>query len=235
MAKTGPELAEKFFPGTGRSYDRVVRMATLGLDRRWKERLLGRMPRAPDRVLELASGTGILTEMLLDRFPAARVTCVDLTDDYQVVARGKIAARGATNVEFRLGNAETIALGGPYDAVASSYVPKYCDPGRLASNIDRALAPGGVVLLHDFNHPRGVVPRAIWRTWFAILNLAAPRVWPEWAPTFDCDLSDLIRTTTWPKDYREAFARLGYEAVGRDHLTSRAATIVHARKPAVAR
>ena len=91
MAIDGRTLPEKFFPGTGRSYDRVVAWTTLGFDGRWKRRLVRRLPECSS-ILELASGTGILTAMLLERFPKARVTGVDMTADYMEVARERLAS-----------------------------------------------------------------------------------------------------------------------------------------------
>jgi demethylmenaquinone methyltransferase/2-methoxy-6-polyprenyl-1,4-benzoquinol methylase len=229
----GRSLIRKFFPGTGKSYDSVVRWTTLGLDGRWKRRVLEKLPEAPNAVLELAAGTGILTSMLLDRFPQATITGVDITDDYLEVAKRKVAERGAEGrVTFLLGNAESVALPpAAFDACVSCYVPKYCDLDALGRNVDRALRPGGTVVLHDFGHPRGAIPRLVWRAWFGLLNFFAPKIWPEWRTTFDRDLTSLIESSTWAKRARAAFAALGYEAIDREHLTFRSATIVTARKP----
>ena len=227
----GRSLISKFFPGTGKSYDVVARRASLGLDARWKRRALAHMPRSSSSILELAAGTGILTSMLLDQYPSARVTAVDVTEDYVAVAKAKLAARGdGHRVTFLHGNAESAEFEGPFDSCVSSYIPKYCDLDALARNVDRALTPGATVVFHDFNHPRGGFPRLVWRAWFGVLHLVAPTIWPEWAPTFDRDLMSLIKTSDWPKRSRAAFAALGYD-VGREHLTGHAATIVWARKP----
>ena len=231
MAIDGRTLPEKFFPGTGRSYDRVVAWTTLGLDGRWKRRLVQRLPECSS-ILELASGTGILTAMLLERFPKAHVTGVDMTADYMEVARERLAGRGdLARVTHVLGNAETARLNGPFDACITCYIPKYTDVARLVGNVDRAMAPGGVVVWHDFAYPRGVIPRALWRAWFGFVNFAAPKVWPKWASTFDRDLSDLIRTSKWQKETTAALSALDYEDVAVEHWTSKSASLVTARKP----
>jgi hypothetical protein len=54
-------LVERFFEGTGPSYDFMVNAATLGIDRLWKRRLVDLIPSNPARVLDLACGTGIST------------------------------------------------------------------------------------------------------------------------------------------------------------------------------
>ena len=54
-------LVEKFFAGTAGSYDFIVDTTTLGADRRWKRRIVESIPPGAARILDLASGTGILT------------------------------------------------------------------------------------------------------------------------------------------------------------------------------
>lgn len=231
MPETGEALVSKFFPGTGRSYDRVVRWTGLGRDRVWKEHVLGLLP--PCRsILELASGTGILTSMLLARHPEARVLGVDITDDYVEVAREKLADR-KDRFEFRLGDATKtpIADRGPFDAVVSCYLPKYVDPERLLDHVAPALAPGAVAVFHDFSRPRGVLPRLVWRAWFAILNTFAPWFHPEWKNVFDKSLVRLIRTSDWVEGFKAAFRARGWTDLRVDRLTFGAATVVFARWP----
>jgi len=179
MGQSGERYVAHFFPGTGRSYDRVVAWTTLGLDAHWKRRLLDLVP--PSRaILDLACGTGIVTFALLDRFSAARVVGVDVTEDYMAVARAKHRARGG-DVVWLLGDAVAVPVAewGPFDAIVSSYLPKYVDPDRLLDNVLPALRPGGVLLLHDFTRPAALLPRLVWRAWYAVLERVAPHRHPE--------------------------------------------------------
>ena len=171
MSVSGEALVPVIFPGTGRSYDRVVRWTTLGLDARWKRRLIEGLPPSKN-VLELASGTGILTAAILEKCPEARWTGVDITDDYMHVGRERFAASGR-DLDFRLGDAVTVPVAdrGPFDAVVSCYIPKYVSSERLVAHLTPSMAPGGVLRFHDFTKPRGVFPWAVWRSWFGLLNL----------------------------------------------------------------
>jgi demethylmenaquinone methyltransferase / 2-methoxy-6-polyprenyl-1,4-benzoquinol methylase len=228
---SGEVLAREFFPGTGRSYDRVVRWTTLGRDAAWKRKVLSLLP--PSRsILELACGTGILTVQLLDRNPGARLVGVDLTDDYLAVLREKVRDR-AGDFQFVLGDAATTPVvdKGPFDAVVSCYVPKYVDAETLVANVTPALAPGAVAIFHDFSRPHRLHSRVVWRLWFGVLNLFAPLFHPEWKKVFDKRLTRLIAESTWTTDFRRAFDRHGYVSVHILRLTFGAASIVFARRP----
>ncbi len=231
MGITGEHLVAKFFSGTGASYDRVVRWTTLCRDAAWKRRLLALVPPSR-RILELAAGTGILTAMLLDAHPGAHVTAVDITDDYQSVARHRFAGSG--RVDFLLGDATDVDLAGhgPFDALVASYLAKYVDPTRLLTNVDRFLAPGATLAMHDFGRPGSWLPRLVWRGWFGVLHLVAPRLHPEWRNVFDRSLLDLISRSEWSRDFVEALRRRGYEDIRHVLLDFGTAQLVVARKPA---
>jgi len=100
---------------------------------------------APDaHVLDLAAGTGKLTELLTRRF--ARVTAVEPDDQMRAANRwGDMLA----------GTAEAIPL--PDDAVDAVFVAEafhwFCDPPALRE-IARVLRPGGTLVLL-WNRPRG--------------------------------------------------------------------------------
>ena len=98
-------LVHRFFSGTGSSYDFMVNVATFGIDRRWKRRILSLLPENPARILDLACGTGILTVAIARRYPQCRVVGVELRDEYLQHAREKVQRLGLRNVELVLSRA----------------------------------------------------------------------------------------------------------------------------------
>jgi demethylmenaquinone methyltransferase/2-methoxy-6-polyprenyl-1,4-benzoquinol methylase len=231
MSAEGARFVPHYFPGTGHSYDRVVAWTTLGLDRRWKRRMVELLPPDASAVLELACGTGILTERVLARCPGARVLGVDVTEDYLRVSRERFA--GDPRVELRLGDATTTPVvdRGPFDVLISSYIPKYVDVGRLLDHVTPALRPGALVVLHDFTRPRGTLPRALWRVWMWLLERFAPWFHPEWSNLFDRSLKDLIVRSRWADDLERELAVRGYRDVRRLRLSFGTAALVVARRP----
>ncbi len=223
-------MARSFFRGTSGSYDRVAAWATFGLDRRWKRRLLAHVPVGAGRVLDLACGTGLLTGAILDRCPTAEVVGVDLTAEYLDRARRRFAGV-PRRVEWILGDAQEVALPGRFDAVVSSYLPKYVVADRLVANLDGHLAPGGVLAVHDFTLPLAGPPRAVWTLHMRLLATAWRRAFPEWSAAFDHRLEDWIRRTPWTRAFTRALRGAGYRDVTTESLTWRSASIVSAHRP----
>jgi len=98
----------------------------------------------PSRVLETASGTGIVTRRLRDCLrPGARLTATDLNPPMLAVARGKF--RPGEQVEFRPADATALPFpDGAFDAVACQFgVMFFPDKDRSYREARRVLAPGG--------------------------------------------------------------------------------------------
>ncbi|WP_447980070.1 methyltransferase domain-containing protein [Candidatus Nitrospira bockiana] len=225
------QLVERFFAGTGLTYDRVVHAATFGIDDRWKRRIVDRLPPDPRRILDLACGTGILTLALARRYPRGHVVGVDLRDEYLEIARGKVRRLGIRNVELIQSRAEDYRAEERFDGIVSSYLAKYADLTILTENAAAMLEPGGVILMHDFTFPPNPVLVAVWRGYFWMLQrLAAPWL-PRWREIF-FGLPRLIEQTRWVPELMEGLRVNGFQAVELEYLTAYGSAIVTARKPA---
>ena len=76
----GVKLAQSFFnKDNSGSYDKLVKLATLGQDSSWKKKIVERVPPG-SLVLEMACGTGILTALLKQNNNI--VYGIDLTFEY---------------------------------------------------------------------------------------------------------------------------------------------------------
>ena len=220
-------LVERWFTGTGESYDRVVHVTTVGLDAIWKRKLIDCLPADTSSALDLACGTGIVLRGLAKRFPDARLVGVDITQEYLDVAQRKLPQEGI-EAELVLGNAETYEPEGMFDAVCSSYLPKYVDPDKVLDCVTPHLRRGGVFAVHDFACPRGLVPYGIWRSWMGLINTLGRRVFPAWEHAFDDELAHVIKSTRWPRRFMESLRRHGYERIRRQRLHFNTANIVSA-------
>lgn len=108
-------------------------------------------PQGPVRVLELGTGTGNLTQKLLDRYPASTVVGYDLSTEMLARARAKLVAYGG-RIQLHQGDISQIAFPGPFDAVISAIAVHHVPPPdkpALFQRLYAALRPGGVLVLGD--------------------------------------------------------------------------------------
>ena len=223
------DLVHRFFSGTGTSYDFMVNIATFGIDRRWKRRIVDLLPLNPTRVLDLACGTGILTLAIARRYPRCQVVGVELRDEYLEIARKKVQKLGIRNVEFVLSRAEDYRPSERFDCVCSSYLAKYADLQRLTRNTKDMLIEGGLLLMHDFTYPPKAYLTWIWRFYFEALQLVGNRFFPAWREIF-CGLPRLIEETRWVSELQEALRENGFRHMCMENLTAYGSAIITARK-----
>lgn len=224
------DVSSRFFAGTAHTYDRVVRWGTYGLDDYWKRRLMAHVPTDATRILDLACGTGIVLEHLRARAPHAALVGVDYTAEYLAHAMQRFEG-DPLDLTLLHSNAETVQLHGEFDAVVSSYLPKYVDASHLFERFHEHVRPGATVAFHDFGHPHGV-SRVLWKLHMRALKVFSRHVLPSWRACLDQDLESLIRQSRWQDSYEATFKRFGYRDVRVEKLSYRTAYIVSARRVA---
>jgi demethylmenaquinone methyltransferase / 2-methoxy-6-polyprenyl-1,4-benzoquinol methylase len=221
LVHEGHASARKFFtPANAGSYDSVVRLATFGRDSAWKRKIL-EAAGSGNSVLELACGTGVLSSLLAGA--GKSVVGIDLTFEYLRASKRNLRAAIAQ------GTAEVLPYRNEsFDAVASSYLAKYVDVGRVVDECWRVLRPGGVAVFHDFAYPDGAM-RSLWNVHFALLRLAG-RFAASWRAVFE-QLDGVIKNSDWVAQTASALESSGFRNVDCRYYTAGTAAIVSAEKP----
>lgn len=114
--------------------------------------LLGDSAGTAPEVLDLGAGTGLLSAKVLERFPGARLTLIDLSDGMLAQARRRFEALPEGRVALVAGDYTAEELGGPYDAVVSGLSIHHLEDDAkqaLFRRVFRALRPGGVFVNAD--------------------------------------------------------------------------------------
>lgn len=226
----GYTYARNFFTAkNAATYDSVVRCATFGQDKMWKNQIAKIVDNGgfiPANILDLAAGTGILSSILERRSAKAVIHSLDLTLDYLKLAKEKSQRLFLVNstAELLPFRAET------FDSVVSSYLAKYVDIQTVVQESWRVLKHTGIVVFHDFTYPTNSVTEKSWKFYFALLKLSG-KIFRGWAPTFQ-RLDELIRKThAWPDDTMECLKKSGFVEVICKYYTLGTSAIISARKP----
>ena len=175
------------FDGLPRHYDRAGATLSFGQDPRWRAALVAAIPAGPgDRVLDVATGTGMVAAALVRR-NGCRVTALDQSLRMLAGLRARLARDPllAASVEPVLGEAEALPFpDASFDALTFGYLLRYVDdPAATLRELARVVKPGGTVAMVEFGVPGRRVLRALWRLYtrvgLPLLGRLLSRDWYE--------------------------------------------------------
>ncbi len=155
------------FAGLPRHYDRAGAALSFGQDPRWRAALVRAIPAGPeDRVLDVATGTGMVAAALVRR-SGCRVTALDQSPQMLGGLWARLAADAAlaARVEPVQGEAEALPFAdAAFDALTFTYLLRYVeDPAATLRELARVVKPGGTVGMVEFGVPGRPALRALWR------------------------------------------------------------------------
>lgn len=176
-----PQPLHGMFAEVPPQYDRVNRIITLGLDKRWRW-LAARvcLEGKPLRVLDLGCGTGDLTiNLALLAEDGVEITGLDYSRPMLELARQKAARAGVgERVKFVHGEAVPLPFpDGHFDCVGISFAFRnltYKNPLQLShlAEVKRVMEPGGRYVIIESSQPGNRVIRTLFH--FYLHTFAAP-------------------------------------------------------------
>jgi demethylmenaquinone methyltransferase/2-methoxy-6-polyprenyl-1,4-benzoquinol methylase len=161
------------FAGLGARYDRTGAVMSFGQDPRWRRALItGIGPQPGRRVLDVATGTGLVAEQLARR--GAAVVGLDQSEDMLAAARARFTRELDGRVELVVGQAEALPFDdASFEDLTFTYLLRYVDdPGAVLSELARVVRPGGRIGMVEFGVPSRRATRAFWR-WHTRVGLPA--------------------------------------------------------------
>jgi demethylmenaquinone methyltransferase / 2-methoxy-6-polyprenyl-1,4-benzoquinol methylase len=177
--------ALELFRGLPRHYDALSAALSFWQDPRWRRALVSAVaPRDGERVLDVATGTGMVAAELLSRAECS-VVGIDQSAEMLAGARARFAAVGHARVELLEGQAEALPFAdASFDALTFTYLLRYVDdPAATVRELARVVRPGGRVASLEFGVPPWLPARVAWRFYTAIglpaLGRLASREWAE--------------------------------------------------------
>lgn len=155
-----PEGVRTMFDRIAPVYDRMNRVMTAGLDRRWRRLAVAAAVRPKDRVLDACCGTGDLALAALRA--GGDVTGLDFSRAMLERARRKSGA-----IEWVEGDLLALPFGdGSFEAATVGFgVRNVPDLERALAELHRVLASGGRLAVLEITAPRGFLA-PFYRLWF---------------------------------------------------------------------
>jgi demethylmenaquinone methyltransferase/2-methoxy-6-polyprenyl-1,4-benzoquinol methylase len=176
--------ALELFQALPSRYDQLSAALSFWQDPRWRRAMVDALaPAANERILDVATGTGMVAAELRSRADCS-VVGLDQSAEMLAAARARFANDGA-RVELIEGQAEQLPFADEsFDALTFTYLLRYVDdPPATLRELARVVRPGGRVATLEFGVPQRALPRAAWRFYTAIglpsLGRIASREWAE--------------------------------------------------------
>ncbi len=156
---------ERMFDSIAHSYDTLNHRLSWNIDRGWRRRAIGALaPHRPQRILDIATGTGDFAIMAAEMLGAKEVVGVDISEGMIGVGRKKVAARGLSEV-IRLEREDCLALSmedGSFDAVTAAFgIRNFKNLERGLSEMCRVLKKGGHLSIVELTTPVGCPMRQL--------------------------------------------------------------------------
>ncbi len=141
-------------------YDELGAALSFFQDPRWRRTMVAAVAAGPDeRVLDVATGTGLVARALVERY-GCRVVGLDQSAPMLARARAKLAADPALaeRVELVEGEAEALPFAdAEFDHLTFTYLLRYVDdPAATLRELARVVRPGGRLACLEFCVPRGI-------------------------------------------------------------------------------
>ncbi len=173
------------FQGLPRHYDRMGALLSFGQDPRWRRALVRAIdPQPAERVLDVATGTGMVA-VALARRAACAVVALDQSEAMLGAAQARVRrdAQLAARISFLRGEAERLPFAdAEFDRLTFTYLLRYVDdrPATMRE-LARVVKPGGRIGMVEFGVPRAAWLRALWRVYTRVgLPLIGRVVSPAW-------------------------------------------------------
>ena len=229
---TDPEFVRGLFDWLAPRYDSVVISYSLGQDLRWKHVLVDELdPRPGERALDLACGTGPVSDRLARRLGDRAVVGLDVNPAMVREASRRFPRRSVLRADAeRLPFADRT-----FDVVTAGYLFKYVRLDRFASEVRRVLRPGGRLGGYDFSAPivdsiTGKAYDEYLRRILPWLGRARDRGTGPWTEMLQF-LASLAPRSHWEDRLPGTLQATGFEAVRRRPSLGGAITWVWARVP----
>ena len=153
------EEIEEMFDNVSSKYDFLNRLLSARIDVLWRNKAIKIIAAEnPNKILDVATGTGDLAIALAKKIPNAQITGFDLSAGMLAYGKTKVKKNHLDNrIEMIQGDAENMPFeDNTFDIVTAGFgVRNFEDLEKGLLEFQRVLKPGGKVVILEFSQPQG--------------------------------------------------------------------------------
>jgi demethylmenaquinone methyltransferase/2-methoxy-6-polyprenyl-1,4-benzoquinol methylase len=232
--KTKKEEVQQMFDNIAPTYDRLNHLFSLSIDKLWRRRVVRLVRRMkPQRILDLATGTGDLAIKMAKRIPKAHIMGVDLSENMLAVAAEKVRRQGLDDhIALYQGEAEHLDIGdGVVDVVTVAFgVRNFGDIDGSLLEISRTHTAGGHIVILEFSTPRNPLVRYFYRVYSNHVMKPVGGLISKDRKAYDY-LPDSIEEFPDPERFLDIMRHAGFKECRRKSLSLGIAQIYIGQKP----
>ena len=222
------------FDNIAPTYDRLNHLFSFSIDKLWRRRVVRLVRRMkPQRILDLATGTGDLAIKMAKRIPKAHIMGVDLSEKMLAVAAEKVRRQGLDDhIALYQGEAERLDIGdGVVDVVTVAFgVRNFGDIDGSLLEIGRTLTAGGHIVILEFSTPRNPLVRYFYRLYSNHVMKPVGGLISKDRKAYDY-LPDSIEEFPDPERFLDIMRHAGFKECRRKSLSLGIAQIYIGQKP----
>ncbi|SFS35708.1 bifunctional demethylmenaquinone methyltransferase/2-methoxy-6-polyprenyl-1,4-benzoquinol methylase UbiE [Sphingobacterium wenxiniae] len=170
------EQVADMFNNISKTYDRLNRMMTMGIDTIWRKKAIRSLKDLkPQLLLDVATGTGDFAIESLRILQPKKIIGVDISAGMLEVAKEKIQKKGLEGkFEVQLGDSERLQFeDNTFDAVTVAFgVRNFENLEQGLADIRRVLKPGGRAVILELSNPKAFPIKQLYYFWFHKLTPA---------------------------------------------------------------
>ena len=158
-SKGKKEEVKEMFDNVSPKYDFLNRLLSARIDVLWRNKAIKIIAAEnPNKILDVATGTGDLAIALAKKIPNAQITGFDLSAGMLAYGKTKVKKNHLDNrIEMIQGDAENMPFeDNTFDIVTAGFgVRNFEDLEKGLLEFQRVLKPGGKVVILEFSQPQG--------------------------------------------------------------------------------
>ncbi|MFY0671805.1 MAG: bifunctional demethylmenaquinone methyltransferase/2-methoxy-6-polyprenyl-1,4-benzoquinol methylase UbiE [Bacteroidia bacterium] len=169
------QQVEEMFDNISHKYDFLNHFLSLGIDVLWRKKSLKKIQNSnPQRILDVATGTGDFAIEAKKKFKNAKITGIDISNGMLEVGREKMKKRGLEEIDMIQADSAQIPFeDNTFDvAIVAFGVRNYEVLLDGLTDMCRVLKPGGEIVVLEFSKPKAFPFKQIYNFYF---NHVLPR------------------------------------------------------------